>query len=249
MLFAPSDFAVFRGEKVGIVGPNGCGKTTLLRLIKGDLDPQGRLWVTPGARIACLEQGLETIDEQAAVLDEVMKVLPEPTAESITLVRTLLKHLRLGADDVGKPTGALSIGQRRCIALVKLILSDFNLLLLDEPLNHLDIALRAKLVEVLETYQGTVLVVSHDRHLLSRLCTKILSFEGGRIVTYAGYGEYEAGDGKGTETMSASSLRLKDYCWGADLWSKKRRPRMRPVLWKKEQEFFAAARKLRSLEE
>jgi macrolide transport system ATP-binding/permease protein len=246
VVFAPSDFAVFRGEKVGIVGPNGCGKTTLLRLINGDLEPQGHLWVTPGARIACLEQGLETLDEQAAVLDEVMKVLPEPTAESITLVRTLLKHLRLGADDVGKPTGALSIGQRRCVALVKLILSDFNLLLLDEPLNHLDIDLRAKLVEVLETYQGTVLVVSHDRHLLSRLCTKILSFEGGRIVTYAGYGEYEAGGRQRDGDDERLLLEAKMARLTAELSTMEKDD---PDYEKKEQEFFAAARKLRSLEE
>ena len=245
MLFAPSDFAVFRGEKVGIVGPNGCGKTTLLRLIKGDLDPQGRLWVTPGARIACLEQGLENLDEQAAVLDEVMKVLPEPSAESITLVRTLLKHLRLGADDMGKPTGALSIGQRRCIALLKLVLSGFNLLLLDEPLNHLDIALREKLVEILETYQGTVLVVSTIA-ISSRLCTKILSFEGRRIVTYAGYGEYEAGGRQRDGDDERLLLEARIARLTAELSTMEKDD---PSYEKKEQEFFAAARKLRSLEE
>ncbi|NMB16373.1 MAG: ABC-F family ATP-binding cassette domain-containing protein [Firmicutes bacterium] len=245
-LFKPSDFAVFRGEKVGIVGPNGCGKTTLLRLIKGDLEAQGHLWVTPGARIACLDQELEALDYQAPVLDEVMKVVRQPSAESITLVRTLLKHLRLAADDAAKPIGALSIGQRRCIALVKLVLSDFNLLLLDEPMNHLDIALREKLVEVLQAYHGTVLLASHDQHLLAKLCTKILSFEEHIIVSYAGYAEYEAGGQLAGGADERLLLEARMARLTSELCTMNKDD---PGYEEKEQEFFAAARKLRSLKE
>lgn len=192
-LFKSANFSVLRGEKVGIVGPNGCGKTTLLKLVLGKETPSaGELWVTPGARIGYLDQELASLDTRRTVLDEVMAVFASHTPEHRTQARTLLGCFLFSADDIDKPVQVLSTGQRKRVALIKLLLSQFNILLLDEPTDHLDLPSREKLEEAMIAYRGALLLVSHDRYLLNRVCDKILAFENGTIVTYVGgYSEYQ----------------------------------------------------------
>lgn len=191
-LFEGSNFAVLRGEKVGIVGPNGSGKTTLIRMILGEEPPSaGTLWVSPGVKAGYLSQELADLDHKASVLGEVLSLFPEHTKEVVTKVRTLLGRSLFSGDDVEKRIGVLSTGERKRVALVKLLLSDYNLLVLDEPTEHLDLPAREKLEEALSAYSGTLLLVSHDRYLLSRVCTKVIAIEEGRIRTYlGGFEEY-----------------------------------------------------------
>lgn len=191
-LFSGGAFSVFRGDKVGIVGPNGAGKTTLVRMILGQEPVSGgELWVSPGARIGYLDQELAGLNESHTVLEATLAAFPRQTAEVVTQVRTLLDGFLFSTDDVAKPVAVLSTGERKRIALIRLLVSDLNLLILDEPTDHLDLPSREKLEEALVAYGGTLLLVSHDRYLLQRVCTKILAIENGTITSFhGGFEEY-----------------------------------------------------------
>lgn len=186
-LFDGGSFSVFRGDKVGIVGPNGAGKTTLVKMILGqEAVSGGNLWVSPGARIGYLDQELAGLNPKDSVLDAVLAVFPRQSPEVITQVRTLLSGFLFTAQDIGKPVGVLSTGERKRIALLRLLVSDFNLLILDEPTEHLDLPSREKLEQALTAYKGTLLLVSHDRYLLAQVCTKLLVIDNGTITSFDG---------------------------------------------------------------
>lgn len=193
-LFADSTFSILRGEKVGIVGPNGSGKTTLLRLLCGEESPtSGSLWRSPSLKIGLLDQEIQRLQPGRRVIDEALSALAGRTGEAITRLRTLLHYFLFKEEELTKGVEVLSVGQRKRLALLKLTLSDFNLLVLDEPTEHLDVDGRERLEEALRAYDGTLLLVSHDRYLLQSVCTKILAIEEGRIVTYpGGYDAYQA---------------------------------------------------------
>ena len=192
LLFRVSDFSVQRGEKVGIVGPNGSGKTTLLKLILGqELPSEGTIWVSPSARIGYMDQQLSNLDLKASVLEEVLGSFEKQTPELITKVRTMLGCFLFTPDDVEKSIEVLSPGERKRVVLIKLLMSNLNVLVLDEPTEHLDLLSREKLEEALVSYGGTVILVSHDRYLLKRVCTKVISIENQKIRTYlGGFEEY-----------------------------------------------------------
>lgn len=186
-LFRGATFAIQRGERVLVVGPNGSGKTTLLRLILGELDPvEGRIHRNV-ARSAFLAQELDHLDPERTVLAEASG---GNEAADQAQVRTLLGCLLLGGDTVWKRVGDLSGGERVRLAVAKLILASPDLLVLDEPTNGLDLPSRERIEEALEAFQGTLVVVSHDRHLLRRLGTAVLAIEDGRVLFYPG--GYEA---------------------------------------------------------
>ena len=192
LLFRVSDFSVQRGEKVGIVGPNGSGKTTLLKLILGqELPSEGTIWVSPSARIGYMDQELSNLDLKASVLEEVLGSFEKQTPELMTKVRTMLGCFLFTPDDVEKSIEVLSPGERKRVVLIKLLMSNLNFLVLDEPTEHLDLLSREKLEEALVSYGGTVILVSHDRYLLKRVCTKVISIENQKIRTYlGGFEEY-----------------------------------------------------------
>jgi macrolide transport system ATP-binding/permease protein len=192
LLFRVSDFSVQRGEKVGIVGPNGSGKTTLLKLILGqELPSEGTIWVSPSARIGYMDQQLSNLDLKASVLEEVLGSFEKQTPERITKVRTMLGCFLFTPDDVEKSIEVLSPGERKRVVLIKLLMSNLNVLVLDEPTEHLDLLSREKLEEALVSYGGTVILVSHDRYLLKRVCSKVISIENQKIQTYlGGFEEY-----------------------------------------------------------
>lgn len=186
-LFRGATFAIQRGERVLVVGPNGSGKTTLLRLLLGELEPsEGRLHRAP-ARAAFLAQELENLDHNRTVLAEASG---GNEAADQAKVRTLLGCLLLGGDAVWKRVADLSGGERVRLAVAKLILAEPDLLVLDEPTNGLDLASRERVEEALEGFQGTLVVVSHDRYLLRRLGNAVLALKDGRILSYPG--GYEA---------------------------------------------------------
>jgi macrolide transport system ATP-binding/permease protein len=192
VLFQASDFSIQRGDKVGIVGPNGSGKTTLLKLILGqELPSEGAIWVSPGARIGYMDQQLENLDPKLSVLEEVLSNSRHRTPELITKVRTMLGCFLFTPDDVEKWIEVLSPGERKRVAFIKLLMSNLNVLILDEPTEHLDLLSRDKLEDALASYGGTVILVSHDRYLLKKVCTKLLSIENLKIRTYlGGFEEY-----------------------------------------------------------
>src|ERR1700730_6264305 len=180
-----------RGECLGVIGPNGSGKTTFVRTILGKL-PQLSGEVRWGAKVQVgyYAQQLEDLDERNEIMMELRRVTP-PTATAGELRSFLAKFLFVG-DDVYKQVRDLSGGEKGRLALAKLIYSGVNVLVLDEPTNHLDIPSREALEEALAAYEGTIITISHDRYFLDRVATQILALDGaGAVEHYNGdYTEY-----------------------------------------------------------
>jgi len=191
-VFSGVDLEVERGEKAAIVGANGAGKTTLLRVIGGQLPPRGGVReVSPLGKLAYFAQhAAETLDPDATVLGALEEVAPP---EWRPRLRSLLGSFLFSGDDVLKLCRILSGGERQRVALARILMAPANLLLLDEPTHHLDLAGKDVLEDALDQYPGAVVVVTHDRSLMARLATRVVSMEGGRAVRYpGGYDDYES---------------------------------------------------------
>jgi len=171
-LFENLTFDVLRGERFGITGPNGTGKSTFLRLALGELEPSaGSIRIGRSLRIGYLDQHGDVLEPSRSVLDEAQSVNPELTSEK---VRNRLGAFLFTGDDVFKLCGDLSGGQRNRLMLCKLVLAEPDVLIMDEPTNHLDIASRETLEAALADYAGTMIVVSHDRYFLDRVIEKLI---------------------------------------------------------------------------
>jgi ATP-binding cassette subfamily F protein 3 len=184
------NFGLHRGDALGIIGGNGTGKTTLLKTILGTIpELSGKIQWGTKTNIGYYAQNLEGLEPRNEVIQELRRVAP--MAESGALRGFLAKFLFMG-DDVFKPVSALSGGEKGRLALAKLIYSQKNVLVLDEPTNHLDIPSRESLEEALGEYDGTIIVVSHDRFFLDKIASQMLSFEDdGSVTSYNGnYSEY-----------------------------------------------------------
>ena len=174
------DLVLERGEKVGLVGRNGGGKSTLSRMLAGRERPDcGSVSTGPGVKLGYYSQDVESrLDPSATVLQQLTDVAPgRPESE----LRSLLGSFLFTGDDVFKPTGVLSGGEKARVALARLMLESFDLLILDEPTNHLDIFSRDALQEALESYGGTLLLVSHDERLIDSVTGSILILEDGSL--------------------------------------------------------------------
>ena len=189
-LFADLSVEVPRGERLAVVGPNGSGKSTLLKILNGDLvADSGGVRFNPAARVAYFAQNShEQIDPATRAVDAVMTI----GNVSNERARNLLGRMLLGGEAAEKPVHAFSGGERRRIMLACLMAQAADVLLLDEPTNDLDIDSRDALESVLDEYEGTIVVVSHDRYLLARLCDRVLWIDGGAWgVVDGGYEAYE----------------------------------------------------------
>lgn len=179
-----------RSERLGIIGANGTGKTTLLRTILGEMQPlAGESRWGAGVNVGYYDQRLLMIDERNTVLDELRTI----TASTVTdgELRGFLGRFLFSGDDVFKPVSVLSGGEKGRLALAKLIYSRVNVLVLDEPTNHLDIASCEALEDALNNYDGTIITVSHDRYFLDRIATKILFFAPDGVEPFDGsYSEF-----------------------------------------------------------
>jgi ATP-binding cassette subfamily F protein 3 len=190
-LFANLSVDVQQGERLGIVGPNGAGKSTLLRILAGELVPdRGTVRYNPASHAAYFAQNThEQLDVTRSAVEAVLAsagVAPERA-------RNLLGRMRISGEAADKPVSAFSGGERRRIMLACLMARSADVLLLDEPTNDLDIDSREALESVLSEYEGAIVVVSHDRYLLNRLCDRVLWIEGAQWgVLDGGYEAYEA---------------------------------------------------------
>jgi len=177
-LFENLNFLLKKQERMFIVGPNGCGKSTLIKLILGQLLPtRGRIESGYNVEIGYYDQENQNLTDSNTVLDELWNAYPQLTE---TEIRGTLAQFRFVGEDVFRTVGVLSGGERARLTLAKLILSHMNLLVLDEPTNHLDISSREALEEALSAFDGTVLVVSHDRYFIDKLATRILELKPGK---------------------------------------------------------------------
>ncbi|MBE6584257.1 MAG: ABC-F family ATP-binding cassette domain-containing protein [Ruminococcaceae bacterium] len=171
-LFDKLDFLVKRGERLLIIGPNGCGKSTLIKLMMQRLAAtSGKIEMGYNVEIGYYDQENQNLDEGKTVLDELWDAYPSLPEQKI---RSTLAWFKFYGEDVYKSVGVLSGGERARLTLSKLILSHMNLLMLDEPTNHLDIDSKEALEAALEQFDGTIIAVSHDRYFIEKLATRII---------------------------------------------------------------------------
>jgi ATP-binding cassette subfamily F protein 3 len=189
-VFAGARFNLSRGDRVALVGVNGAGKSTLIKLLTGDETPTAgsvKLGHNVVAEYFAQDQ-YKVLDPEARMLDDISRSavrIPEAA------LRSLLGCFLFSGDDVFKPLGVLSGGERNRYALARILVSPSNFLLLDEPTNHLDMRAKDVLLEALSGYSGTVVFVSHDRYFIDRLATRVLEIENGAITAYEGnYEDY-----------------------------------------------------------
>jgi ATPase subunit of ABC transporter with duplicated ATPase domains len=175
----PVDLHVARGDRVAIAGPNGAGKTTLLAALLGRAElSSGTQWTGAAVVLGEIDQVRRTFDARDSLLD----AFQGRTGAEVADTRTLLAKFGLGADDVLRPVGSLSPGERTRADLALLMALGANVIVLDEPTNHLDLAAIESLEEALDTFDGTLLLVSHDRRLLERVETgRHLVVEDGQV--------------------------------------------------------------------
>ena len=198
-VFSGASMHIRKGERVFLLGPNGCGKTTLMKIITGkETADTGSVRLGAKVQPGYYEQTMASLDPKSTALEEIHNSYPNM---DLTDVRTALAAFLIRGDDVFKEISTLSGGEKARVQLLKLMLSGANLLLLDEPTNHLDIPSREALENALDEYDGTMLIVTHDRYLVNRLADRVLYMESDGLTEYiGGYDDY----------LEASERRIKE---------------------------------------
>ena len=187
-LFSNIDFQIKRGEKVALIGNNGTGKTTILKIINGIVDADaGEIKLGSNVEIGYYDQEHQNLDPDKTLFDEIADAYPNLKA---TKIRNVLAAFLFTDDDVFKRIRDISGGERGRVSLAKLMLSNANFLILDEPTNHLDIMSKEILESAINSYTGTVLYVSHDRYFINKTASRILDLENETILNYIGNYDY-----------------------------------------------------------
>ena len=244
-LLRNASFSLPTGSRTALMGANGCGKTTLIKAIVAN---EANIRVSPGVRIGYFSQQHEaTLDLNKTVLENAMSC----SIHAPSVVRTVLANLNIRGEDVDKPVGVLSGGERVKVSLARLLVSDANCLILDEPTNHLDLISMQALKKTLSSYEGTLLIVSHDRDAVHQIANRILTMENGELISF---------EGTLDQLETAKAAPQKDE---ADRWLQMEAFRMRMAQIdaqlldrrmgeenrkKLETEYFEAAKMLRALE-
>ena len=188
ILFTDISFEIKRGERVALIGNNGTGKTTILKILNGIVDADaGRFTLGSKVQIGYYDQEHHVLHMEKTIFQEISDTYPTLTE---TEIRNMLAAFLFTGDDVFKLISSLSGGERGRVSLAKLMLSEANFLILDEPTNHLDIASKEILEEALNSYTGTVLYVSHDRYFINQTATRIMDLTNQAIVNYIGDYDY-----------------------------------------------------------
>jgi len=188
-LFSGVDLLLRKGERAALIGPNGCGKSTLLKIIVGEeTADEGQVRLGSRVQVGYFAQQHEGLNPELTVLDEVIY----NSGCTVEEARTLLGRMLFTGDDVFKKVKDLSGGERARLALLKLLLTGANFLVLDEPTNHMDMESRLVVEDMLSQFNGTLLLVSHDRSLIDSLADRVLVFEKGCLASYTGnYSDYK----------------------------------------------------------
>jgi ATP-binding cassette subfamily F protein 3 len=198
-------FTIDRGDRIALVGVNGAGKSTLVRLLSGeDVPTSGVLKLGHNVLAEYFAQDqYKVLDPSARMLEDISRTAPKV---SDTELRSLLGCFLFSGDDVFKPLGVLSGGERNRYALARILVSPANFLLLDEPTNHLDLRAKDVLLEAINNFTGTVIFVSHDRYFIDRLATRVFEVEGGKVHVYPGnYEDYLWRKEGGAAALAAAS--------------------------------------------
>lgn len=188
-VFQHADALVKRLDRVAVVGVNGAGKSTLLKIIAGEVEPtDGKVTIGASIEMGYFSQNsLDVLDSSATVLDEVHSRMP---TASLGYVRNLLGAFKFSGDEVEKKISILSGGEKSRVVLATILARPVNLLILDEPTNHLDIQSRDVLLEALKQFPGTVMIVSHDRHFLRQMTTRVFRLDKHELTIYDGSWDY-----------------------------------------------------------
>lgn len=207
MIAEKLSFTIERGDRIGLVGPNGCGKTTLLKALLGKIPYEGTVAFGVGVKVGYYAQEHENLSFVGTVIDEIMK----DNRLTIQMARDLLARFQFKGEDVYKYTGDLSGGEKSRLIMAKLFLTEANFLILDEPTNHLDIYARQGLEDALAEFAGTIIFVSHDRYLLNKLADKIFEFNKNGVKIYDGdYDFYRFKKSKEEEAIQLKSQAKKE---------------------------------------
>jgi ATP-binding cassette, subfamily F, member 3 len=202
-VLAGIDLTVLHGERVGVVGENGAGKSVLLKTLVGELPAtEGEVWMGPSIRVGYLAQDQETLDPDRTPLETVRAARPCTEGEAVSQLMKLL----FAYEQVRRPNRLLSGGERTRLQLLLLMLSGANLLVLDEPTNHLDIDSVEALEDALERFQGTVVCISHDRYFLDRIADRIVEVrDAGIETTEGGWSDWFARSSPGRSTAQTAA--------------------------------------------
>ncbi|WP_226680829.1 ribosomal protection-like ABC-F family protein [Sutcliffiella horikoshii] len=189
LLFEKSHFYVKHGERIGLVGENGAGKTTFIKmLLEQEPTTKGSLWKSASLKIAYLSQEVSDLP----VNQTAMEYLELNGWESVSKARTIFANMGMQEEKLTKPLDTLSLGEKTRVKLVHMIMQEYDVLILDEPTNHLDLPSREQMEATLSTFNGTLIVISHDRYFIEKLCDKLLVIENKRIKRVeTGLQEYE----------------------------------------------------------
>ena len=230
LLFEHLNFEIKRGEHVALIGNNGTGKTTILKIINQILPcDEGNVKIGTNVNIGYYDQEHNVLHKEKSLFDEIADDFPTLTN---TEIRNTLAAFLFTGDEVYKRIMDLSGGERGRVSLAKLMLSEANFLILDEPTNHLDIASKEILENVLNHYEGTILYVSHDRYFINKTATRILDLDQNNVINYIGNYDYylEKKNTSGNETLTAEKKNTEESISKLD--------------WKQQKEQLAQVRKL-----
>lgn len=215
LIFKNVNLHITRGERVFLLGDNGCGKTTLLKTLMGEYkQTDGTFTFGENTSKGYFDQVQAKLDLNKTAIDEIWSAYPQMTQ---TTIRNSLAAFLFKGDDVFKYLKELSGGERARIALLKLMLGGFNLLLLDEPTNHLDALSREELENTLVNYSGTMLIVSHDRYFINKLSSRILELNENGVTEYLGNYDYyyekksDTVENKSSEVKTKTPEKVNDY--------------------------------------
>ena len=248
------DYIVLRGQRLGIIGPNGCGKSTLIRMIAGVVQPdQGEVEVGETIRIGYFAQEVPDMDNNQRVIDYIRDVAEYiPTRDGKITASMMLERFLFDSVMQYTPIQKLSGGEKRRLYLLKVLMEAPNVLLLDEPGNDLDIPTLTILEDYLSSFNGIVITVSHDRYFLDNVVDRIFAFEGnGHLVQYeGGYTDYVKAKQEKAVHASLASLEksAEDKKKAAKEW-KKNRPEKLKFSFKEQKEFETIDDVISSLEE